>query len=74
MLSAILASMTVLRSTGDCGVEVSQPSDVDETETTPLIPSAVDPKDLDTRRSAKLSGIIGFSSGLGALFAGPFLH
>lgn len=72
MLSAILAAMTVARSV---------PSTPDlpalhtnELEITPLLPSIRDQNELNNQRSARLSGILGFSSGLGALFAGTCLQ
>ncbi|KAG0141160.1 hypothetical protein CROQUDRAFT_664215 [Cronartium quercuum f. sp. fusiforme G11] len=75
MLSAILASMTVARFT--CvTVDEASPLPLNQIENAPLLPSSPSTRSreqLDDQRSAKLSGIIGFSSGLGALFAVFFL-
>lgn len=69
MLSATLGSLST-----SLAVDTLLSSSVERTETTPLLLPPSSPvvsgcKNLEDQRSAKLSGIIGFSSGLGALFA-----
>ncbi|EGF98783.1 uncharacterized protein MELLADRAFT_95427 [Melampsora larici-populina 98AG31] len=68
MLSATLGSLST-----SIAVNTVPSSSDEQTETTPLLlsssPVVSECKHLEDQRSAKLSGIIGFSSGLGALFA-----
>ncbi|CAH7683898.1 major facilitator superfamily domain-containing protein [Phakopsora pachyrhizi] len=69
MISAILASMTTARLESVKDQESCNEEQVTEDETTPMLPETKKCNLKYGQRSARLSGIIGFVSGLGALFA-----